>query len=950
MIERDLMPKDPEARRSLRDLDPYELRRRGLNERLTPFEFGRALFHLNQRRGFRSNRRVNKEVNDQGKIATAVSGVRAQMAESGARTVGEWLAERHSRRDPVRARLHGQGARSSYELYVQRSMIEDEFDLIWSKQAPYDPALFNESTRALLRDALLFQRALRPVAPGRCPFESKEFRAPLALPTVQRFRMLQELNHLRYRSVGATESSLTLAERNRALNYLADAKSRSFEQLRQLLELPEASEFNLETAKRKGLKGCTTSVALRKVLGAGWDNLSATERDEITNFVVDVEDEATLVHLLSGQYGFSEQSAKAAASVRLDDQFGSLSLKAINKILPHLESDVRTYDQAARLAGYDHARRDEGGALSKLPYYAEYLAHYVGTGTYDPKDRPDKRYGRISNPTVHVGLNQLRQVVNAIIGKFGRPSQIVIELARDLKLSRRRKEELEKEQAENQRKADERRERLKELALPPTPGNMLRLRLWEDLASSPSDRRCPYSGDMISISRLFSDEIEIDHILPFAATLDDSANNKTISTRKSNRDKSKRTPVDAFGHSPGEYAWQAILDRAALLPPAKRKRFAPDALVQFSESGDFLARHLNDTAFLSRAAREYLAAICPTNKVWVVPGRLTAMLRSRWGLNTLLSSRNMKNRTDHRHHAIDATVVAVTDRALLQRMSSLSAAGAEGATARFLEGFDSPWDQFRNQLSFGLGKLVVSFKADHGVNSKLHNDTAYGIAGQHDSFEKPIEVVHRRPLSALKNERDLLKIRDEALRARLMPIAKDNQGKELIAALAKFSADTGIRRIRIVERLTVIPIADKDGHIYKGYKGDSNHSVLILQSRETGRWRDHVLSSFDAAGSSSPAAVGEVVMQLHVDDALRIQPESGGKELVRVVKISAGKITVASLTEGGALKERDADREDPFKYRTWSAATLQRLKAVAVVVDPLGQVWPLRRPGARTCS
>jgi CRISPR-associated endonuclease Csn1 len=947
LIEYALLPKDAEARRALRALDPYVLRKRGLDEPLSPHEFGRAIFHLNQRRGFKSNRRVNKEDDDAGKIASAVSRVRTQMSEANARTVGEWLAQRHASRQPVRARLLGEGAKSSYELYVQRSMIEDEFNLLWSSQAAFNPAICSSAARAAIHDAVFYQRRLRPVEPGRCRFEQNEFRAPLALPTVQRFRILQEANHLRYRAVGGVETSLTLGERDRVVDYLSSARSRTFDQLRRLLGLADDVSFNLESPKRSSLKGSSTAAILgsSKVLGRYWYSLSLPQQDELASMILDIEDEVSLHALLMEKFGIPETLALAATRTRLDDEFGSLSLKAIRNILPHLESDVRTYDQAAAMAGYEHSRRNEGGDLPKLPYYAEYVPEYVGTGTYISKDPPERRYGRISNPTVHVGLNQLRTVVNAIIGKYGRPEQIVIELARDLKLSRSRKQELEKEQAENQARAEARRAKLLELGLPVNAGNMLRLRLWEELAPSPTDRRCPYSGEMISCARLFSDEIEIEHILPFAATLDDSATNKTVATRKANRDKGRRSPFEAFGHSPGDYQWQAILDRAALMPPAKRRRFAEDALQQFAQDGDFLARHLTDTAYLARVAREYLAAVTPSNRVWAIPGRLTAMLRARWGLNRLLSDVDQKNRTDHRHHAIDAAVVAATDGALLQRMSRLSASGHSTATQRFLEDFEQPWEQFRDQLQFGLKKTTVSFKPDHGLNSKLHNETAYGLVDLTADFSQATDVVHRKPITSIQSAKELILIRDPALRAQLEPAVREKSGKELRAALDSFSAEHGTRRIRVIERMKVIPIRNEVGSAYKAYKGDSNHSVLIYEDPNTGRWRDIVISSFEAARGIAEASEEQLIMHLHIDDTIRVVGDT--TEVLRVVKISAGRISFAAHHEGGALKARDADHTDPFRYRTWSARRLQELKAEQVVVDPIGQVWPFRRADAR---
>ena len=943
MIEHGFMPADRKEREALRSLDPYELRRRGLDAPLTPFEFGRALFHLNQRRGFQSNRKIDRAEDDErGKIATAIGKVQQQMGVDGARTIGEWLGGRHERREPVRARLNGQGARSQYELYVQRSMIAEEFDALWAAQSRFNPAVFTPHARGRLRDTLLRQRPLKPVYPGKCLFEPEEDRAALALPSVQRFRIFQDTNHLRVLQTGQPERALTLQERDRVAEALLRSPKRSFEQLRKLLNLTDDATFNLESIKRKDLRGDTVGadLARKTAFGPTWLALPLEQQDEIVQLLLETEREDEITATLRERYGLSAEQATQAAKVRLlPEGYGSVSRKAILKILPHLESDVVTYDAAARAAGYDHTRRSAGGELIRLPYYAEWLPQYVGTGSGERRDPPEKRFGRIANPTVHVALNQLRAVVNAIIDKYGRPHQLVIELARDLKLSQKRKREVEQEQQRRQEENDGYRKLLEEQGLPVNGGNLLRVRLWSELAKSPTDRRCPYTGEMISFARLFSEEVEIEHILPFSATLDDSASNKTVAMRKANRDKGNRSPFDAFGHSPPGYEWEQILNRASCMPFPKKRRFAPDALEQYQMDGDFLARHLTDTAFVSRVAREYLTAVCPSNQVWSIPGRMTALLRKRWGLNTLLSDTDGKNRTDQRHHTVDAGVVAVTDRALLQRISTLSARGAEQEVHRFLESLEEPWPGYRRGLEFGLSKVTVSYKPDHGTGARLHNDTAYGLVDGSRDTDGPVEVVHRVPLLSIKGEKDAEQIRDPAIRQRVQEAIRGKTGKEVTAALEALSVQMGIRRVRMVEPLSVIPIRRADGTPYKAYKGDSNYCYQVFASVKTGRWFERVVSSFEAASGKLPAIEDPMVMQLCVNDTLRLQDTGTADGIFRVVSLTPGKVLLAPHQEGGNLRERDRDRGDSFKYRYCSASSLQKLQAQPVVVDPLGQVW-----------
>ena len=127
------------------------------------------------------------------------------------------------------------------------------------------------------------------------------------------------------------------------------------------------------------------------------------------------------------------------------------------------------------------------------------------------------------------------------------------------------------------------------------------------------------------VSDLFTDRIEVEHLLPFSATLDDSMSNKTVCMREANREKGKRSPFEAFGSSPSGYDYESILERAKLLPYGKRWRFLPDAMKRFEVEGGFLERQLNDTRYISRYTSQYLSTVIPKNKIWVATGRRTSL-------------------------------------------------------------------------------------------------------------------------------------------------------------------------------------------------------------------------------------------------------------------------------------------------------------------------------------
>jgi CRISPR-associated endonuclease Csn1 len=953
MVEHGLMPADPAERKKLSALDPYALRRRGLDARLPLHELGRAIFHLHQRRGFLSNRRVDRTAKDdeKGKIRNALSRVAQSITEDGSRTVGEWLARRRDKREPVRARLRGRGAKATYELYVSRDMIAAEFDALWAAQSALQASPLPEEARARIRDALLFQRRLRPVKPGRCLFETHEERAPWALASLQRFRILQELNHLRIVSDDLRARTLTRAERDTLYEAFERSAKVTFSRMRKLLGLSRGESFNLESEKRPYLTGNIVSVAMSRdeYVGSAWHKLSEQQQDAMVEQLLQSDQEDALIEWLIDTYGLAQSSATRMVDMPLPDGYASVGRTAVSRILKHLRDDVVPYSEAAQRAGYHHSDFYDGEIHAALPYYGKALQRQVGFGTGDPGDPDELRYGRIANPTVHIGLNQTRRIVNALIRRYGPPTEVVIEVARDLKNGRERRKEIEAEQKQRQEQNDKFRQELAELGLPPNALNVLKLRLWTELnTEDPLSRRCPFTGEQISRARLFSEEVEIEHLLPFARTLDDSPANKTVSLRRANRDKGNRSPFEAFGHSPAGYDWASILARGMAMPRNKRWRFAEDAMARYEGERDFLARHLNDTAYMSRIAREYLTLICVPHRVWAVPGQLTSLLRGRWGLNQLLSGTGTKNRSDHRHHALDAVVIAVSDRAILQRVSDAAQSARARHVGRILEEMPLPWPGFREAVHQSLEKVIVSYKPDHDPSAALHNDTAYGLVGERDEDGR-FTVVHRVALGSLASDSDIEKVRDPLLRERLSAATAGKTKKDFSDVLQRLEAETGIRHVRVVERLSVIPVSRNDGHSpYKALKGDSNYCIEIYRTPQ-GKWRDRVVSTFEAnkiarldaarLRNRKSALGGEpLVMRLCVNDTIATQSETAERTIWRVVKLSSGRVTFAQHLEGGSLKERDSDKSDPFKYFTASASSLQKNSARQVKVDELGYV------------
>ena len=509
-------------------------------------------------------------------------------------------------------------------------------------------------------------------------------------------------------------------------------------------------------------------------------------------------------------------------------------------------------------------------------------------------------------------------VVNAIIKKYGHPSEVIVELARDLKQSKAQKDEDNNRQAANQGRNLRMRADIAgilNISSERVRGEDIRkMIVWEELSFDPADRRCPYSGVQISAAMLFSDQVEIEHILPFSETLDDSLNNKTVAMRQANRIKGNRSPWQAKANFEAQgWAYDSILGRAEKMPISKRSRFAEDGLQRWlKEDSSFLARALNDTRYLSKVAREYLSLVCPQN-TRVIPGRMTAMLRARFGLNDVLGLNGDKNRNDHRHHAVDACVIAVTDQGLLQRFSQASASAREKQLNRLVETMPLPWDTYREHVQRAIERIWVSHKPDHSHEGAMHNDTAYKLLGNGEvSFHKIVDGNRERIKEKLK-------------------VIEFTDGKA-------------------TERHGLLPNGDL--RPYKGYKGDSNYCLDIVR-HENGKWEGEVVSTFEAyqivrqhglrrlRNASLSISGKALVTRLMIDDVVRLQMDDTLRTM-RVVAISKnGQFFMVSTHEAN-VDSRNRDVKNPFKYISKRAGSLQKSQGRRVTISPTGDI---RDPG-----
>lgn len=969
LVEHGFFPPDPQARRAFEGLDPYELRTRGLDHPLAPHELGRALFHLNQRRGILLERALGANDEADGLQRLAVQATREAMQRTGARTVGEWLYARLRQglqtRSPVSRRLMkpaagaaaasvvtasaaeavtpaaladvgkepggaGRGRPRELPPLADRTMIAAEFDLLWERQRAFSPALCTDAARDALRETLLHERGRQQPAPGRCLLLAGEPRAPAALPSAQRLRILIELQALRLRWRGSpADVALTAAQREKLQQALERTATLSFARLRELLGLPEDAHISGVGTGRQDLRGNATSALLSKsdAFGRRWAALPEALQDEIVRRLVEEPDDAALLPWLQAQAGVDAVVAARLSTVRLPRGHCPLSRAALARVLPPLRAGAGSLRAAALGAGLPWPQDDgrpgpaaapEAGS-DGLPYYGVVLLQHLRHGSGRAQDPEETRLGRVADPSLHIGLNQVRLVVNALVERYGRPAEIQAEIARELK----RSSEQRRRDARRQRYLQGEAERLRETAAaqlgisPDTvgPDVVQRLRLWQELGPDEADRKCPYTGEPLSAAMVLAGEAVVDHILPFSLTLDDSLSNKTLTTRQARLRKGNRTPWQAFAaQGEGvEAAFGALAPGGARLPADKRERLQWDGLEGWLRGHTgCISRALEDDYAASHMLRRYLQHLCPASSR-VVTGRLTALLRQQLGVNDALGREDPGHRHDHRRHAVDACIVGITDERTLGELAAAAARARDAGASGLVEGFAPPWPTFAQHVQRAAQSVLVSHRPDHGHEGALHRDTAYGLRGSG-------EVSARTPGQA------------------------DRQ--------------------RVVLNLSVIPIADAravhrhglgeggEPRAYKGYKSDSNCCVEVVRDTD-GRWHSEVLTTFavyelvrrhgaERLRHPGRAASGRpLVMRLFKGDCVRMEVR-GALRVMRVRMVSQdGRIHLCEHNEADAKRRMEA-QDKTLVNAIVSAETARKWSARRVTVSPLGE---MRDPG-----
>ncbi|HOV92421.1 MAG TPA: HNH endonuclease domain-containing protein [Candidatus Kapabacteria bacterium] len=480
---------------------------------------------------------------------------------------------------------------------------------------------------------------------------------------------------------------------------------------------------------------------------------------------------------------------------------------------------------------------------------AKLYHHTLENKELDIVERLPQFTENIRNPKVERALHEVRRLINSLIDKYGKPDKIVIEIANEIYLTKKQiinsikhysggklskemeeyptwklsailKKKIQEYQLQNKKVNNEARNYLSNFAgvANPTREMLQKYQLFVEMLDK-SDKNsnsmkvtvCPYTGKKITLENLFADGIvDIEHIIPYSRSLNDSLANKTLCYADFNRNLKKNSTSYEYFTKYEPNKWKEVKQRAEkLLPKDKYKRFISENV---PDADTFASNKLNDTRYISRIVADYVKQLhC---EVQVVAGTITATVRKFWGLNTILNELNKnlysdeeeskisdeKNREDHRHHAVDAMVLCLITKSIIQRLSTLKSDDDIGTGSKKLE---YPWPNFKNDVRKQVENILISLKQKdkiavwkhqkifdkgkvHRVTTftpkgKLHDETFYGYH-QHPKTKKK-GFVHRIPIENINKMSQVEKIMDKSIRDKIIKYLSSNNlcknGKEI---------------------------------------------------------------------------------------------------------------------------------------------------------------------------
>ncbi len=841
--------------------DVYQLRVSALDQLVNNKELARILIHISQRRGFKSNRKGDASGED-GELLASVNANKARMEQKGYRTVAEMLLKDEAYLE------HRRNKGGKYIATVSRDMVADEVRKIFDAQRKLGSRSAGEGFEAEYLEILLSQRSFddgpganSPYAGsqiermiGKCTFEEGEMRAAKASYSFEYFSLLEAVNHIRLIRSGSGEA-LTAQQRESILALAHKTSDLNYAKIRKELGLPAEVTFNTvsyrngieqEQAEKKTKLGCMKAyhqmrTAFDRLAKGHFATFTKEQRNEL-GYTLSVYKTSEKIRPRLREIGLTEADIDIAETLSFS-KFGHLSVKACDKIIPFLEQGMK-YSDACEAAGYAFKAHDGEEKSRLLP----------------PLDEDARN--TITSPVVLRSISQAIKVVNAIIRERGcSPTFVNIELAREMSKDFYERNQIKKEQDSNRAENERRMERIRTEygKASPTGQDLVKLRLYEEQGGI-----SPYSQKSIRIEHLFdADYAEVDHIIPYSISFDDSYKNKVLVLAGENRDKGNRLPLE---YLTGENRDRFIVWVNSSVRDYRKKQQLLKERITPEDEARFKERNLQDTKTASRFFLNYIGdhlAFAPfqterKKRVTAVNGSVTSYLRKRWGISKVRANGDL-------HHAVDALVVACTTDGMIQAVSRyaeyrenryLHEEGSrfvvDRSTGEIVKEFPYPWAWFRRELEARLGHdpevavmeqnfpvyaggeipvrpLFVSRMPRHKVTGAAHLQTVK--SGK--VFEEQGMLIVKRALTDLKLDKngeiaDYYRPQDdrllyEALRERLKAFG-GNGAKAFAEPFFKPKRDGCpgplVRKVKLLEKSTLtVPL--------HGGEGMANHDSMV---------------------------------------------------------------------------------------------------------------------------
>lgn len=919
-----LLDKSPEKRKMAHVL-PYYLRKCAVEDALPPFELGRALYHLAHRRGFKSSRKEQLDDKETGAVKEGIKGLRETMESLDIETLGAYFSTLDPEVDRIRKR------------WTARDMFEKEFQAIIEKQKPFHPNILTDDidgkkgfiTR--LYRAFFYQRPLKSQRHliGKCSLEPDQPRCRMYREEFQKFRIYQTLSNMRLRFPG-NDDLLTLSEseREKLFIVLNNVEKLPLKEVKKLLGLKNNVKILLGEDEDK-IKGNMTRARMRQVF-ANWDKMSSADQQSAITDVVSIQKEETLLRRALNHWKLPQAQAEIMSKLWFEDDFAGYSLRAIQKLLPHMEAGASLTEALAAIPEY--ASRQNTMVYKELPPAEDFVA--------------------MRNPIVMRSLTQVRVIVNAVIKQYGLPDEIHVELSRDLRNSAKQREKIYKNNKAREKERQKIVERLlKEVGLSrPSKTDILKLELYEECGM-----RCPYTGRPISLNQLFDGTIDIEHILPLSRSCDDSFANKTLCYHDYNRNvKKNRTPWECE-HANGTN-FEEIIERVKRFNnPEKLRRFEMDDEDFEAFCEQFSSRQLNDTRYASRTAMAYLKLLYDDSDkmhIYACAGGVTALMRHALNVNKLLNvtDADQKSRDDHRHHAVDAVVIAMISPGHVKQVADALEKYAQGhgdARKSFKEAIDVG-PRFRSSLEAKLNNVTTSFAIMQRIRGGFHGANAIRKVGEmaHTVInldDKNLTVKHIEK-AIDPRVRDSVLAKMKALNTNDPKKAFSNPANYPLLSRGDGDVPTIIKKFRIRETANTTTIGS--GASKREMMLNNNHHIIVYETKSKSDkvvWKSEVISFFEVArrkNAKEPIiqrklAEGEkFLFSLQKGDCIQMNDENGDSKVYRIRGFeSAGVINYTAINVA-----KKVDKQDKISFGRRKVSYLQSCNCRKVVIHPLGDI------------